>query len=272
MKYTKLFLCLLCFLAIELQAQIYTSEIEVTNSTNGKVGIGTANPTSLLHLNGGNLVISDSTQSVSPDINLMSGDGEFVARLVNGNNQIGRLELFNLGEIKLWISASGNSYFNSGNVGIGSTSPSYQLDVNGTARVTTLIQSSDERLKKDIRAFSSEDKMNNLSVYKYKLKGGIQSAVNTMLADSVASTEPTLANQSLTKDHVGLMAQEVEAIYPDLVYTDQQGYKAIDYSQFIPILIDRTNKQEEKINSQQQEIDQLKKEMAELKILITSNK
>jgi cell division protein FtsB len=37
---------------------------------------------------------------------------------------------------------------------------------------------------------------------------------------------------------VGLIAQEIEAIYPELVSTDAQGFKAVNYAQLTPVLIE----------------------------------
>ena len=37
---------------------------------------------------------------------------------------------------------------------------------------------------------------------------------------------------------VGLLAQELEQVYPELVSTDAQGYKAVNYSQLTPVLLE----------------------------------
>jgi len=37
---------------------------------------------------------------------------------------------------------------------------------------------------------------------------------------------------------VGLIAQEVEALYPELVGTDAEGYKSVNYAQLAPVLIE----------------------------------
>ena len=37
---------------------------------------------------------------------------------------------------------------------------------------------------------------------------------------------------------VGLIAQDVEKIYPELVQTDAEGFKSIDYAKLTPILVE----------------------------------
>ena len=44
-------------------------------------------------------------------------------------------------------------------------------------------------------------------------------------------------SQLFTKKHFGLVAQEIQAIYPELVYEKEDGYLAVDYVGIIPILI-----------------------------------
>ena len=50
---------------------------------------------------------------------------------------------------------------------------------------------------------------------------------------------------------IGFIAQEVERSLPELVDTDDKGYKTIAYTKLIPILV-------EAIKSQQRQIDALK--------------
>lgn len=52
--------------------------------------------------------------------------------------------------------------------------------------------------------------------------------------------------------NIGLLAQEVESILPNIVLTDEEGKKLINYTALIPILIDA-------IKSLQKQIDELKK-------------
>jgi hypothetical protein len=57
---------------------------------------------------------------------------------------------------------------------------------------------------------------------------------------------------------VGVIAQEVEKVIPEIVQTRDNGYKAVKYEKIVPLLI-------ESIKEQQKQIDELKKEVEELK-------
>jgi hypothetical protein len=53
------------------------------------------------------------------------------------------------------------------------------------------------------------------------------------------------------KTHYGFIAQDVEKFYPELVNTNNLGYKSVDYIQMIPLLL-------LKIKNMQTEIDELR--------------
>jgi len=57
---------------------------------------------------------------------------------------------------------------------------------------------------------------------------------------------------------IGIIAQEIEKVYPELVMTNDQGYKMVDYSKLTPVLL-------EAIKEQQQQIDSFKAENIELR-------
>ena len=64
--------------------------------------------------------------------------------------------------------------------------------------------------------------------------------------------------QDIYKGHdVGVIAQEVEKIMPELVRNNSNGYKAVKYEKLVPLLI-------ESIKDQQKQIDELKKKLEEL--------
>ncbi|MFN0201471.1 MAG: tail fiber domain-containing protein [Bacteroidia bacterium] len=59
------------------------------------------------------------------------------------------------------------------------------------------------------------------------------------------------------KPQIGLLAQEVEAVYPELVQQEADGYKAIDYAKLTTLLL-------EAVKQQQVEIEALKKQNQEI--------
>ncbi|HTK81664.1 MAG TPA: tail fiber domain-containing protein [Bacteroidota bacterium] len=123
-----------------------------------------------------------------------------------------------------------------GNVGIGTTTPSQRLQVIGNICATGTIGScSDMRYKKDISPLSSSlTKVLSLRGVSYNWRSD------------------EFSEKNFTKDRqIGLIAQEVEKLYPEVVQTDANGYKSVDYGRLTPVLI-------EAIKEQQKEIDDLK--------------
>jgi hypothetical protein len=61
------------------------------------------------------------------------------------------------------------------------------------------------------------------------------------------------------KRQLGFSAQEVEKLFPEIVMTDANGYKSVDYGRLTPVLAEAIKEQQKQINEQQQQIDELKK-------------
>jgi len=115
--------------------------------------------------------------------------------------------------------------FRNGKVGIGDTSPSYKLDVNGTIRGYGITDSSDVRLKKNITTLDSAlDKITQLRGVSY---------------DWRTDEYPELDLSTSTQ--IGIIAQELELQYPELVNTDIDGYKSIQYGKLTGVLIEGIN-------------------------------
>jgi hypothetical protein len=58
------------------------------------------------------------------------------------------------------------------------------------------------------------------------------------------------------RPQIGFIAQEVEAVLPELVNTDEQGFKSVAYANAVPVLV-------EAIKEQQRQLDALKTVQAE---------
>lgn len=128
-----------------------------------------------------------------------------------------------------------NDYAGAGNVGIGTGTPSYKLDVAGSIRCTNLTQTSDARLKTNITSLQgSLENITRLNGYHYQWKDGSM-------------------DQSL---QTGLLAQEVQAVFPELVQADDKGLLSVNYLGLLPVLIEA--------------VKELKKENEELKKRVSS--
>jgi hypothetical protein len=113
-----------------------TERMRITSS--GNVGIGTTSPTT------GNLVIAPTTASANVEgiSVLFHPDGNITRERIKIwiNNFNGQLDLKDSGEVKkVQINSNGNSYFNGGNVGIGTTNPSSLLHISKNGEATLRI-------------------------------------------------------------------------------------------------------------------------------------
>lgn len=74
-------------------------------------------------------------------------------------------------------------------------------------------------------------------------------------------------NEQSTKSgrhDVGVVAQEVEAVFPELVKTKLTGHKGVSYEKLTAVLIAGVNEQQQQIEQQQKQIDQLSKQIEQL--------
>lgn len=110
-----------------------------------------------------------------------------------------------------------------GNVGIGTVSPGYKLQVEGDIYASgDIIAFSDSRLKSEIETINSAlDKVSNLRGVYY-------------------------TNQNNNKRSMGVIAQEVQQIVPEVIATEGK-YLGVAYSNLIGILIEAIKELKEKI-------------------------
>jgi hypothetical protein len=130
-----------------------------------------------------------------------------------------------------------------GNIGIGTTpSGSYKLEVAGKLRTSGVNESSDKRWKKDIFTLDS-------SLLKVLALRGVSYRWRVdEFKDKNFENTP----------QIGLIAQEVERILPQLVETDKEGFKAVEYSKIVAVLIEAIKEQQKIIDSQKAGINKLR--------------
>lgn len=95
-----------------------------------------------------------------------------------------------------------------------------------------------------IRPMSVDDNSysvsNNISTLN-AVSGSVIIPVDSILTNDsalMADTGTYMERQYYTKNHFALSVEEVEAVYPDLVYTKSDGSKVINYIEIIPLLVE----------------------------------
>jgi len=101
----------------------------------GKVGIGTTTPAFNLDVSGN--LRTTSFISANEYITVQNGGSYRVALNGQSDGYVTGRDAAN--QDKFLISSNGNSYFNGGNVGIGTLAPAFKLDVAGNLRTTSFI-------------------------------------------------------------------------------------------------------------------------------------
>ena len=115
------------------------------------------------------------------------------------------------------------------------------LKVNGRMYATKFIKVSDARLKVDIQPLND--------------------ALDTVLR--LEGKQYRLIDESVDQTDIGLIAQDVEKILPQIVSQSEDGYKAIDYQSLTAVLIEAMKEQQGQMTSQQEQIATLEKENAQ---------
>jgi len=67
------------------------------------------------------------------------------------------------------------------------------------------------------------------------------------------------------KHQVGLIAQEMEKVLPEVVNQDDQGYYSVSYGGVVPVLIEAIKEQQEDIRDQQEIINSMQNQNENLK-------
>ncbi len=145
-----------------------------------------------------------------------------------------------------WSVSGNNLYYNTGNVGIGTSSPTTPLEVNGTITCVSLTQTSDRNAKENFTPLDAR----------------------TVLAKvaSLPLTQWNFKKESKEVQHIGPMAQDFHAAF-GLDGNDDKHISVVDEGGVALAAIQGLN---EKLNEKDAEIQELKQSVADLKKLVQS--
>jgi hypothetical protein len=162
----------------------------------------------------------------------------------------------------IFLYGEGTSFINSGNLGIGTSSPTQLLDVNGGARVrgmtTGVISSGVYRTSDGTLITGSSD---------VRLKENIMPLQNSlekvMELKGISFTWKADPNKKVS---IGFIAQEFEKVIPELVFTNEvDGYKGINYAEVSAVLVEAMKELNTKIDKIENENVLLKAKNDQLK-------
>ncbi|MDD5675059.1 MAG: tail fiber domain-containing protein, partial [Chitinivibrionales bacterium] len=219
----------------------------------GNVGIGTSSPSNKLHLLETTVtpaIKSESSSSFS-GIDFKNTGGTIPQEWIIGSDGTGviggGLAFYSQDSLKYRMVIN-----SAGTVGIGTTTPSssYVLYVNGAAGGTGSWNSvSDRRYKTSITPIDSS--LTKIS----KLQG--------VYYDWDRAKWPK--KNFPEGKQVGLIAQDVEKVIPEVVNTDKEGYKSLSYDKLTAVLIEAVKELKAQNQGQQEQVQKQQEEIALLK-------
>ena len=200
----------------------------------GNVGVGTSSPDERLDVDGTVKMTGFKMPTGADSGYVLTSDSDGV-----GTWQPGAAVADNG-----WTISAENIYSSMlGNVGIGTTSPDYKLDVAGEAHATSFPTSSDSRLKTNVR------QLDNVLEKIEKIRG-VSFDWNSKYESMGRSSE---------RREIGVIAQEVESVFPELVSTwGDEGYRAVDYGRLTGVLIEAVKELKAQNEKLREEIEILK--------------
>ncbi len=197
----------------------------------------------------------DSTQQSSTGLRIFSGNDDFLYDL-------GGIQFSDASGTAFSVSPGGDMQLRQNGlfatdlgtgVGVGGTFPGVKLFVDGDICATGIIgPCSDIRYKKNIETI--EDPIEKIS----KLRGVAFDWKRDEFAERNFSDDRQL----------GLIAQEVREVLPEVVGQGDDGYYFVDYSRLTPVLIEAVKKQQAEIVTQNTQIQSLQKQIDELKGIV----
>ena len=86
----------------------------------------------------------------------------------------------------------------------------------------------------------------------------------TEIIDTIIETDQ-VREEFYNRKHTGFIAQELQEVFPEMVYENNDGLLSVDYIALIPVMVAALKEQQQQMEVQQAEIEGLKEELLEIK-------
>lgn len=152
----------------------------------------------------------------------------------------------------------------------------FHVDANGYAYGKGIITTSDSLCKTNIATLQSPlqklGALHGVSFNYTDSTASVQPRMRTMESPLGATPEISAQIESeLTRKRIGLIAQEVEKVFPEVVRTQYDGTKGILYSDLIGVLIEAVNDLQDSLATQGAQIATLQNQMNAMQAVFFAN-
>ncbi len=133
---------------------------------------------------------------------------------------------------------------------------------SGNMYATSFVPSSDKRLKKEITPMSNNtfNKLSQLNAVTYKFKTRQELRADGSIQNDTNKSD-TANGKYANYTHFGFIAQDVQKVFPNLVYEKDDGFLGINYTELIPLIIEDLKLQETTINQLNETITSLQQQV-----------
>jgi len=218
--------------------------------SSGRFGIGTQSPLQALHVYNGSNTIAAYLESTANVYLALKNTSQTAFIGATGSN----ITFENNGSERARIDSSGR-------FGLGTTSPLYELDVNGQCRIQSVFyvpQAYNSTTALAANVFIASDGTLSRSTSSIKYKTNVETIENSY-SDALLQCRPVWYKSTSERDNPdwgwwGFIAEEVEQIDPRLCYygVDENGNKIVEsvqYDRFVPHLLNLIKRQQQAIET-----------------------